>query len=192
MEEIEVKFLDIHVSDLEIKLIALGAQKQFDKLYRRRVYDYPDLRLNTDHSWVRIRDEGDKVTMGFKRRIVNLEGNQEKNDISMEEVEIEVSDFEKTALILEKIGLTLKFYQENRRIRYTFEGIEFDIDFWPQLNPYLEIEAHSWDEIDRAINLLSLNPADKKIFSTNQIYKINGIRSLDYIEMTFDRMVKRV
>jgi adenylate cyclase class 2 len=113
------------------------------------------------------------------------------NDDSMEEVEINVSDFNKTAELLNKIGFDEKFYQENRRIRYQLDDIEFDIDFWPQLDPYLEIEAPSWEKIDEAIKLLGLNPEDKRIFSTTQIYKLKGIEDIDYKEMTFNGLIKR-
>jgi adenylate cyclase class IV len=113
------------------------------------------------------------------------------NDDSMEEIEINVSDFNKTAELLDKIGFIEKFYQENKRIRYQLDDIEFDIDFWPQLDPYLEIEAHSWEKIDEAIKLLELNPEDKRIFSTNQIYKLKDIDELDYKEITFNGLIKK-
>ncbi len=191
MEEIEVKFLNINVDELTKKLASLGATKQFDKQYRRKVFDYPDLRLNADNAWVRIRDEGDKITLSYKKRVNTTSHDGSSNDGGMEEIELEVSDFDKMALLFEKIGLALKFYEENRRIRYTFDDIEFDIDFWPGLEPYLEIEAPTWDKIDHAIQLLGLNPDDKKVFSTYQIYQMEGINPLDYIENTFKGRVKR-
>jgi len=110
----------------------------------------------------------------------------------MEEIEIIVIDFEKTKKLLLKTGFIEKFYQENKRVRWEKEGVDFDIDFWPQLEPYLEIEAKSWEEIDTAIGWLGLNPADKKIFSANQIYKSKGINEIDYSKMTFDGFVKRL
>ncbi len=191
MEEIEVKFLDINVDEITQKLESLGATKVFERDYRRKVYDYPDLRLNADNAWIRIRDEGDQITLGYKKRLGTTANDGSSNDGGMEEVELVVSDFDKMALFLDKIGLALKFYEENKRIRYELDGVEYDIDFWPQLNPYLEIEAKSWDNIDKAIQLLDLNPDDKKVFSTYQIYKMNGIDPLDYIENTFDGMVLR-
>lgn len=191
MEEIEVKFLDIDVDEITRKLESLGAKKVFERDYRRKVYDYPDLRLNADNSWIRIRDEGDQVTLGYKKRLATTAHDGSSNDGGMEEVELIVSDFDKMALFLDKIGLTLKFYEENRRIRYELDDVEFDIDFWPQLNPYLEIEAKSWNDIDKAIAMLELNPDDKKVFSTYQVYQMNGIDPLDYIENTFRGMVLR-
>ncbi len=191
MEEVEVKFLNINPQEIEEKLKEIGAKKVFEKMYRRRVFDYPDLRLDKSGAWVRLRDEGDKITLVFKQRVGIKGHNGKTNDETMEEIEVTVSDFEKTAAILRQIGLTEKFYEENRRIRYVLDEIEFDIDFWPQLEPYLEIEASSWNKIEKAINLLGLNPTDKKIFSTHQIYQLNGINENDYQEITFEKMVKK-
>ncbi|PIP23698.1 MAG: hypothetical protein COX90_00045 [Candidatus Nealsonbacteria bacterium CG_4_10_14_0_2_um_filter_38_17] len=191
MEEIEVKFLNINPKLTEKKLEGIGARKLFEKLYKRKVFDYPDLRLNEVGAWLRLRDEGDKINLTFKKRLGIKTDDGKTSDDSMEEIEVEVSNFEKTAEILNKIGLKEKFYEENRRIRYQLDDIEFDIDFWPGLEPYLEIEAPSWKKIDKAIKMLNLNPEDKKIFSTYQIYQLKGIDENDYREITFERMVKK-
>lgn len=191
MEEVEVKFLNIDPEKIGAKLESVGAKKVFDRMYKRRVFDYPDLRLDKKGAWIRLRDEEDKITLAFKQRIGVKTHNGSVNDKSMDEIEIRVSDFEKTAKLLRGFGLKEKFYQENRRIRYVLEGIEFDIDFWPLLKPYLEIEAPSWEKINKAIQLLELNPEDKRIFSTHQIYKLEGIDEREYKEMTFDQMVKK-
>ena len=69
---------------------------------------------------------------------------------------------------------------------------EFDIDIWPQLDPYLEIEAPSWKEIDEAVKLLGLDSKQKKIFSTYRLYMLKGIDCNDYQEITFKRIVKKI
>ncbi len=191
MEEIEVKFLNIGPVKIEEKLKEIGAKKIFEKLYRRKVFDYPDLRFDKLGAYIRVRDEGDKITLTFKQRLGVKTHDGTTNDEGMEEVEINVGDFEKTAEFLRKIGLKEKFYEENKRIRYQLNDIEFDIDFWPQLEPYLEIEAPSWEKVDEAIKLLGLNPEDKKIFSTYQVYQLKGINENDYQEITFEKMIKK-
>jgi len=191
MEEKEVKFLNINPSDIQKRLKKIGAKKVAEYFYRRRIFDYPDLRFDKQGAWIRVRDEGDRVTLNFKRRLGVKTHDGKTCDKGMEETEIIVSDFVKTADFLLKIGLIEKFYEENRRIRWIKDDIEFDIDTWPKLKPYLEIEAPSWREIDKAVNLLGLNPKDKKIFSTHQIYKLNGINELDYKKITFNGLVKR-
>jgi adenylate cyclase class 2 len=189
MEEIEVKFLAIDKELVERKLVDLGAKKQGEYFYRRSVFDYPDLRLDQDGAWVRLRDEGDKVMLSFKQRL-GMQGNT-GNDVGMYERETEVQDFNATADILRKIGLTDKFYFENKRTRYVLDSIEFDIDEWPLLSPYLEIEAKSWGDVDRAIELLGFNKNDAKKFTTTQIYELDGINDKDYQIMTFEKQVKK-
>ena len=66
MEEREVKFLNIDPGAIEKKLKNIGAKRIFDKVYRRRVFDHPDLRFNEKGAFLRLRDEGDKITMTFK------------------------------------------------------------------------------------------------------------------------------
>jgi adenylate cyclase class 2 len=190
-EEKEAKFLNIDPKKIEKKLIELKTEKIFEKIYKRIVFDYPDFRLDKKGAWVRLRDEGDRVTLTFKQRIGMKGRDGKQNDKSMREIEVEVDDFKKTAIILRKIGLVDKFYQENKRIRYVLNDIEFDIDFWPKLKPYLEIEAPTWGKVNKAIKMLGLNPKDKKVFSTAQAYCMAGIEENDYEEMTFKRMIKR-
>ncbi len=191
MEEIEVKFLNINKDELEKKLTDIGAQKAGEYFYRRRVFDYPDYRLNSVGAWLRLRDEGDKVTMSFKQRLGMTSHDGSSNDGGMQEIEVVVSDFDKTAELILALGFIEKFYQENKRTRWVKDGVEFDIDTWPELEPYLEIEAPSWEKVDEAIKLLRLNPGDKKVFSTHQIYKLKGINELEYQRIAFDGLIKK-
>ncbi|MES2216460.1 MAG: CYTH domain-containing protein [Patescibacteria group bacterium] len=191
-QEYEVKFLNIDVPTIEAKILSLGATKVGDFFYKRIIFDYPGLPLNAKGAWLRLRDEGDRVTLTWKKRLGMTSQDGSTSDEGMEEIEVVVSDFEKTAAILRSLGMIDKFYQENRRTRYKKGKVEFDIDYWPRLNPYLEIEGHSWQEVDAAITDLGLNPADKRIFSANQVYLQNGIDEHDYTHMSFEKWVKKV
>jgi len=186
MQEIEAKFLDIDPEKIQKKLEEIGAKKVGEYFYRRRVFDYPDWRLDKDHSWLRLRDEGEKITLSFKKRLGVDSSGVGANDSGMEEVEIVVNDFDKTAELILKLGFIEKHYAENKRIRWEKDGIEFDIDTYPDLNPYLEIESSSWGKVDEAIRLLELDPKDKKIFSTNQIYALAGIKVAELKRITFN------
>lgn len=188
MQEYEVKFINIDPKTIEQKLLSLGGEKVFDRVFHRVVFDYADLRLDKVLAWVRVRDEGDKVTMAFKQR---QPSNAAKNDTGMVEDEIEVSDFETACSILRRIGLTDKFFMENRRVQFKLDGVEVDIEYWPLLQPYLEIEGESWDEVNRTIEKLGLDPNEKKIYTTTQIYAEQGIDDKDYSHLTFKNPRKR-
>ncbi|OGF20694.1 hypothetical protein A2316_02795 [Candidatus Falkowbacteria bacterium RIFOXYB2_FULL_38_15] len=192
MQEIEAKFLDIDSEKIQKKLEEIGAKKVGEYFYRRRVFDYPDWRLDKDHSWLRLRDEGEKITLSFKKRLGVDSSGVGVNDSGMEEVEIVVNDFDNTAELILKLGFIEKHYAENKRIRWEKDGIEFDIDTYPGINPYLEIESSSWGKVDEAIRFLELNPNDKKIFSGNQVYALNGIKVGELRRISFDEgLVKR-
>lgn len=49
--------------------------------------------------------------------------------------------------MLKELGYDPKGFQENRRIQYTFNGVEIDIDFWPLIPTYLEIEGNTEEEV---------------------------------------------
>src|SRR5690554_386412 len=111
-EEIECKFLDINPKLLDTKLLELGAKKIPRRLFRRQVLDFPDWRLDKDYSWLRVRDEGTRVTASFKKRTGVAESMQ---DGGMHEIEIVVDDFNHAINLFKALGLGNKFYEENYR-----------------------------------------------------------------------------
>ncbi|MBU6321101.1 MAG: class IV adenylate cyclase [Patescibacteria group bacterium] len=189
MEEVEIKFLEIDRPALEEKLTGLGAQKIGDYHYRRIVFDHPDFRLDKAAAWIRLRDEGDTVTLAFKQRTgVTEEG---ANDSGMYEREVIVSDFDATRDILLKAGLVEKTYQENKRTRYLLDGVECDIDSWPLLPDYLELEGQDWEQVYAVADKLGYKREDAKIFSANQVYKLRGLDDRNYVRLTFDEQIER-
>jgi adenylate cyclase class 2 len=191
MEEIEIKFLDIDPEQLEKKLIAQGAEKVGDYHYRRAVFDYPDFRLDAQAAWLRLRDEGDKITLTFKQRLGTKEGSLRGDDTGMYEKEVVVSDFDATREIILKTGLIEKMYQENKRTRYVLDGIECDIDTWPLIPPYLEIEGGNWESIYSTAKKLGFERGAAKIFSTNQVYRLHGLDDRNFLRLTFTEQIER-
>jgi len=191
MEEIELTYIDIDKDKIEKKLLELGVEKVGDYHYRRIVFDYPDFRLDKQAAWVRLRDEGDKVTFTFKQRLGENLRDKLDGDEGMYERETIVEDFDATREILLKIGLIEKMYQENKRERYILNGVECDIDTWPLLDPYLEIEGKNWDEVYDLVEKIGLKREDGKKFSTNQIYRLKGLDDRNYTKLTFSEQIER-
>lgn len=57
------------------------------------------------------------------------------------EIETPVGDFQATAEILRSLGLREVRYQENYREEWRLADVVFDIDTWPDLPTFLEIEG---------------------------------------------------
>ena len=190
-EEIEVVFLDVNKKELETKLKEIGAEKVKDIFYRHISFDYPDYSLDKDNSWVRLRDNGESIVLAYKKRLGVTSQDGSTNDEGMEEVEVVVDDYEATKLFLSKVGFIEKHEAEKKRSRWQKGTTEFDIDEWPSIPTFLEIEAESWEDIDEATELLGFSKEDRKICSVNQIYPLYGMEVDDYQKISFDGMIKK-
>lgn len=148
--EYEVRILEIDKEKIIKKLEKLNAEFQWDCLQRRYVYDFiPKI----DGKWIRLRTNGKKTTLTIKNLVSSkIDGTQE--------LEIEVDNFERSNLILKELGFEPKGYQENRRIQYLLNGVEIDIDFWPLIPTYLEIEGSSEEAVYNTIEALGFNKDD--------------------------------
>jgi len=190
--EIEAKFININKEQIIKDLENLGATLIFaERFMKRCTYTIPS--ENISNVWARVRDEGNGiVTITYKKiHADSVDG--------VEEVEIRTDDFEKARKLLEKFGLKEKSYQETKRIRYFIEKdkVEFDIDTWPALNPYLEIEAPTKDLVKKYAELLNLDWEDALFGSTDlvysRVYNINP-EFINYRcpKLTFDNIPKEL
>lgn len=162
--EYEVRVLEIDVKKIIARLEKLGAQKVGDWNQRRYAYNIED---NSKDKWIRLRTNGEKTTLTYKE-IVNqtIDGTKE--------IEFEIKDFDTANEFLKKIGFTNGRYQENHRIRYMLKDVELDIDTWPMIPTYLEIEGKNEKEIYDMIKLLELE--NEKIVTKDvlEVYKSYG------------------
>jgi adenylate cyclase class 2 len=164
--EIEAKFIDIDKEKLCQKLIEKGAVLEHPEiLMRRKVYDYPDKRLNKIGGWVRVRDEGDKITLTYKQT-------NKKTLQGTKEISIIVNDFEKTCKFLEAIGMMEKSYQETKRERWKYKGVEITIDTWPWIPTFIELEGSNEEIVKEVAKDLELDWGKAIYGSVEVIYKI--------------------
>lgn len=150
--EIEAKFLDVDHAELRAKLTVLGATcRQPMRLMRRRNFDFPDLRLDRERNgWVRVRDEGDQVTMSYKQ-VDNREFDGTK------EINLGIDSFDEACNFLEAIGLKAKSYQETRRESWQLGDFAIELDEWPWAKPYIEFEAPDGDSLKSLAKKLGLD-----------------------------------
>lgn len=184
--EIEAKFLNVSHEELRVKLAALGATcRQPMRLMRRKNFDFPDLRLDKEkNGWVRVRDEGDKVTMSYKQlNSRELDGTHE--------VSVVVDSFEAACNFLESIGLESKTYQETKRESWQLDEFEIELDEWPWVKPYIEIEGPDEASLKTLAANLGLDWTKVCHGSVEVVYRGEydvTDEDVDYIpEITFDK-----
>ena len=139
-----------------------------------------ELKINPN-KWIRLRQNNKKIELTSKHIIEK----SNKKFQEVHEVEINVSDFNETNLFLESIGISKRSYQEKIRYSYIYKDAEIEIDIWPIIDPYLEIECDNDDTINEIIDKLNLK--DKKIVSINteELYKEKGIDIKTISELKF-------
>lgn len=187
MQEIEAKFLNINREEIIQRLLDIGAEVVFDeRLLKRCAFS---LATKIPGEWIRVRDEVDKITLTYKR--VHTE--------SIDGVELEIDSFENGILFLQKLGLIQTAYQETKRIRYFLkeDNVTFDIDTWPALNSWIEIESSSEQMVKKYAELLGFKWEDAMFGSADFVYaKIYNVTT-DWINnhcpiLTFNNIPKEL
>ncbi len=169
--EIEVKFVDVDIDDIRSRLNKAGAHlEQPMRLMRRILIEEPDHKA--ERSFIRVRDEGDKVTITYKRR----EGKDSLT--SAKEIETTVGDFDTMVELFTTAGWNYTTYQESKRETWQYKDVEVVIDEWPWVNPYVEIEGDSEDAVKSAAAELGFDWSDAVFGSVDVIY------NRDYPNMT--------
>lgn len=162
--EFEVRILEIDVKKLEERLNSLKAIYKGEFNQERYVYD---VKPKKEGKWIRLRKANDDVTLTIKDITNNkIDGTKE--------LEIKVDDFEKTNLILEELGYINKSYQENKRKRYILDNTEIDIDSWPLIPTYVEIEGKSEEDVINMVEKLGYTKSDMVTLNLNEVYRKYG------------------
>lgn len=158
--EIEATFVDIDKDKLRVKLNAIGAKLiQPETLMRRVVFN-----VNA-HSFIRVRNEGKRIILTYKNHLNNT-------ITGTEEINVEVSDYEKTIAILKAGGLKPKSEEDSYREKWQLDDVEIDIDTWPWIPSYVEIEGPSEERVRKVSEQLGFNMNEAIIGSVDEVYKL--------------------
>ena len=164
--EIEVKFLDVDIDDVRARLAAAGATLEHPMRDMKRALIEESHHV-AENSFIRIRDEGDKTTLTFKRRSL---ADEETTIDSTKEIETTVGDFETAVQIFAEAGWNYTTKQESRRETWHLDGAEVVIDEWPWINPYVEIEADTEVLVRDVAAKLKFDRANAVFGSVDVIY----------------------
>ena len=135
------------------------------------------------NKWIRLRQSNDEVELTVK----NIYNKSASKIQKVMEYEIRTNSFEDTNMLLESIGLIRRNYQEKTRHSFVYNNAKIEIDKWPLINPYLEIECDDEKLIDEIINLLGLEEFRVVSINTTEVYKKYGIDVLKIPELRFKK-----
>lgn len=174
-KEHEIKILDVDIEKLTKKLEEIGAKKVYDDVRTIIALDTADrLFLNQKDKLIRVTDEGSiKVTMHI---------NQSKPDIK-EAIKFKTSRLKETMDFFSEMGLEPISKVNQNRISYELGKIDFDIDKFPSIPAFLEIDTESLEEegytVESLLKVLGLEDNKVVVRGTEDIHKLYGI---DYFE----------
>lgn len=166
-KEIEVKILNIDRRAVEEKLISLGAEKVFDDDITAFYYDFPDGSIRNSGGTLRLRQEGIKSVLTFKKDFASTEAK------IREEHEIGISDFNEMKYLLETIGLKAWIGMKKHRTSYRLEEVHFEIDSYQDafshIPDFLEIEGRDVDSVYAHAELLGFSKENCKPWDIMQL-----------------------
>ncbi len=162
--EIEVKFVAANHEKVRRRLTELGAKMVKPmRLMKRVTIDTADMK--SKDAFVRIRDEGDKITVTYKQfDELSLHGAQE--------IEVEVSDFDKTIALFKAAGLPYGSFQESKRETWQLDQVVIELDEWPWLKPYIEIEGPDEKSVKETASRLDYDWKDAVFGDVMAAYRV--------------------
>lgn len=182
--EYEATFPNINKDEIRERLKKAGAvlaRPEF--LQKRCTFNLPEGH-EINGGWLRVRDEGEKITMTLKI----VDGEKIENQ---KEIILQVDDFSEAEEFLISLGCRKKSYQETKREMWTLDGVEIDIDEWPYLEPYVEIEGKNEEEVKKVSEKLGFEYSQALFCCVTTLYQIKYGTSEEIInnqipEITFE------
>lgn len=172
--EYEATFVNINKDEIKGKLSEAGAsliRKEF--LQKRVVFSLPKSN-QINGGWLRVRDEGDKITMSLKV----VDGDKIHNQ---KETQLMVDSFEEAQKFLTGIGCEEKAFQESRRELWQIDGVDVTIDEWPFLEPFVEVEGKSEEAVKAVSEKIGFAYSQAKFCSVDTLYNEKYNISIDQI-----------
>jgi adenylate cyclase, class 2 len=180
--EIEAKFLEIDKNALIKKLQELGAEdKGEDKLSEMIFYDQTGDWLKTGRTFVRIRSSSKETLLTYKNHF-------DDSASGVTEIETKVQDAERMKGILEAVGLVMKRKQEKIRHKFLLDNVIIDIDTWPKIPAYVELEGQSEEDLKNLADKLGFE-WDKAVFGlAGEVIESYKIPILELKYYMFDKI----
>lgn len=162
-EESELKILEINVDEIHTSLLSLWAKKVYDDLRTITSYDFIDPANSLKNKWIQLKitEEG-TVKMSIDQIWENGHIHSIKNKLWRK---LEMEDT-LAVLWIQPIASV-----KARRISYELWEIDIDIDVFPDIPPFCEIDAASSQALQELIVKLWLHENKTTTESTISVFR---------------------
>jgi adenylate cyclase class 2 len=161
--EYEATFININKDEMRRKLKDAGAVLVRPEFLQRRIPFFLPDGDRTSAKYVRVRDEGDKITLSFKI----IDGDKIENQ---RELCLEVNSFDGAVELLGLIGCEPKSYQESRRELWRLDEVDITIDEWPFLEPFVEVEGKFALEVQKVSEKIGFDYSQALFCGVTKLY----------------------
>ena len=180
-------FIDSH-QDLINKLTKFGAKFNGYKYLINKIFTKGGKK---DSTFIRLRYDGISTFLTLKERIGEYDN----------EYETKVESIDTMEKILDTLNIKHLYTNEKLRETWIKDNIHFDIDYYPGLEPYLEIETTDEKTLHDTYTKLGLEPDDINVkdlykekynFTLKKSYKYLGFNkfNVDAIKKNKDTFIK--
>lgn len=181
-QELEVKFLEIDKPQLISKLHSLNATDQGEILLDEVIFYDQKLDWVKRQKIVRVRKAADQITLTYKY-------NKNKELDGTEEIEMLVDDFYAAQDFLSAIGLRLFRHQQKYRHTFVLDQVTIDIDTWPKIPSYVELEGPNEKQIKQVASMLGFDWQQRIISNARQLIEEHySIPVSSYKFFTFEKV----
>lgn len=163
--EYEATFINVNKDEVRERLTQAGAALIKPEFLQKRIPFHLPGDKRSDDAWLRVRDEGDKITLSLK--IVNSEKIEDQKELCLQ-----VDNFDNAVDLLKSIGCEPKAYQETKRELWMLGEVEITIDEWPFLEPFVEVEGKSEKEVREVSEKIGFKYSDALFCEVTKLYRM--------------------
>ncbi len=173
--EYEYAFFDFDKKEIIKNIVKNKGKHQGTFLFRVQVFIHP---LDKQGTYIRVRDEGHRITMTYKYKDPNAKFENES--------EITIDNFDTAVEMLLGIGCKKKYYYEKIRDIWTLKNTEIVFDSNPGIDDRMEIESKTKKELNDMVKLFNVKPIDK----ADRYMDLFGITIPKTLDLTFKNAKK--
>ncbi len=178
--EIEARFKDIQVDKIIKNIIDLGGQDLGEKFLEETIFYDKELRWRDEGKFARLRSFDGKNIFTYKHiKKDSIDG--------AEEIEFSIDEPSQLKEFLLRLELIAFRTQQKKRHTLILDGVILDIDQWPLIPPYLEIEGKSESEVHAVAEKIGFDWNDALFIDARKIIEGYGIDVSKFKYFTFEK-----